>query len=71
MSNEKDTQTDISLEVPVIQPAMSLETPAFDLDANTQDIISPKRSPSADKDGVLVVTCRKKKVFPRMKKEKN
>ncbi|XP_057436296.1 uncharacterized protein LOC130728748 [Lotus japonicus] len=68
VSNEKATQTEESLEGPANQPAMSLESPAIDLAGNTQDIISPKRSPSPENDGVLVLTGRKKKVFPKMRK---
>ncbi|XP_057453176.1 replication factor A protein 1-like [Lotus japonicus] len=54
----------------VSEPDLSSELPTTDLNANTQETISPKRSPSPDNEGVQVLSNRKKKVIPKAKKDK-
>lgn len=53
------------------QTPFTVGSPTTDLDGNTQDIINPKRSSSPEIEGVLSVNGRKKKIPPKMKKDKN
>ncbi|XP_057418858.1 uncharacterized protein LOC130713073 [Lotus japonicus] len=59
VSSDKDAKSELAADIPTT-----------DLDANTQDTISPKRSPSPDHESVHVLSNRKKKVFPKSKKDK-
>lgn len=47
----------------------SAALPTIDLDVNTQEIISPKRSPSPEGGSGCTVLGRKKKLAPKMKKD--